>query len=131
MKANEIVGELRKVAERHKDDFTPTFAIRISDMATDSANCIEQLKKELEENQASVIKLAVTFGTFQVEAHKALQTNKALHKELEAAKRDLKFCPCCETCKRENEVNCFLEAEEDKCINFEWRGACENKEENT
>jgi len=43
MTPREVSRQLRQVQEKHKDDFTPTFNICLSDMARDSANAIDNL----------------------------------------------------------------------------------------
>lgn len=51
MNEQEIVRELRNVQEKHKNDFVSTFAINISEMARDCADCIESLSAQLAESQ--------------------------------------------------------------------------------
>ncbi len=43
MNPREVSKELRLVQEKHKNDFTPTFGLCISDMAGDAANAIDSL----------------------------------------------------------------------------------------
>ena len=43
MTPREVLNELRLVQEKYKDDTTPAFQVRISDMARDSADAIDSL----------------------------------------------------------------------------------------
>lgn len=70
---------------------------------------IEQLQKELDGNYEAALKLYETFEELEKEAHKALQINKALRNELEAAKRAI-----CHNCGYGD------------CLMCEWRGVCAN-----
>lgn len=45
-KKAQAVGALRKCAKEHEKDFTPTFNIRVSDLCSDVADYLEELKKE-------------------------------------------------------------------------------------
>ncbi len=47
MNADEIVRELRALAEIHRHDTVPTFGVRIADMAKDCADLIESQKAQL------------------------------------------------------------------------------------
>lgn len=44
MKPKEVSEKLRVVMEQHKDEYTETFGLRISDMARDSADAIDSLQ---------------------------------------------------------------------------------------
>lgn len=44
MTPNQVANELRLVAKKHKGEYTPTFAICISDMAEAGADAIDQLQ---------------------------------------------------------------------------------------
>jgi len=44
MKPKEVSEKLRVVVEQHKDEYTQTFGLRISDMATDAADAIDSLQ---------------------------------------------------------------------------------------
>lgn len=43
----DIVRKLRNVADKHRNDFVPTFSINITEMATDCADYIESLETDL------------------------------------------------------------------------------------
>lgn len=80
---------------------------------------IEQLTKELEERDEAVKKLSETFEEFETEAKKALQINKALHKELDAAKADINIIEVdglCSVCRFEDTCT-----DKNDCI-FMYRG---------
>lgn len=49
-----VLRDLRNVQEHHKNDFTPTFQISVSDMARDAANTIESLINKVESLQVFV-----------------------------------------------------------------------------
>lgn len=42
----EVLKELNIIQEKYKNDYTPTFGIRISDMAKDAADAIKTLQQE-------------------------------------------------------------------------------------
>ncbi len=44
MTPKEVSTQLRLVAEKHKNDVTPTFRVRIADMAKDAADAIDSLQ---------------------------------------------------------------------------------------
>jgi hypothetical protein len=47
MDIEQTIRDLRSVAEKHKNDFVPTFGIRVADMASDCAKLIERMHAEL------------------------------------------------------------------------------------
>lgn len=132
MEANEIVKAFVHLHNWDNDEQVWT----IKDSGYDRLlELIEQLTKELDEYEKGAKKLAVTFEEFETEAHKALQINKALHKELDAAKADLTTMAneirrdgkvdeiCCFACKHDKsyqETHFCNGCEHDDC--FEWRG---------
>lgn len=48
MSPKEVSQALREVQEHYKNEITPTFRVRISDMAKDAADTIDALLAELE-----------------------------------------------------------------------------------
>lgn len=65
----EIVRNLRSVAEQYKNAFTSTGSVRIADMATDCANHIEKLETDLDryriaEQEGRLVELPCKVGEY-------------------------------------------------------------------
>jgi len=97
----------------------------------EAADAIEYLQKQLDEYEEAAQKLAVTFEELGKEAHKAIRINAALHKQLEAAKEDLKHWKICGTCGNFKNGHCTFPKQNWRNANYvgckmwQWRGETE------